>query len=82
MNPGLIRQPVNPANNHVVEVVEYKGAYHAWDRLMIPVTVQDPFADEGNVFKTGVVPTVEIKPDVDQAYEARKRVVSFFRRHL
>ncbi len=73
---------VNPGNNNVVEVVEYQGAYHAWDRLMIPVMVQDLFGDEGSFFKTKVIPTVEIKPDVAQAHAARDRVVRFFRQHL
>ena len=49
---------------------------------MVPITVPDVFADRGSVFKTGKVPLVEIKPDVDQAYAARERVVAFFREHL
>jgi len=73
---------VNPSNNDVVEVAVYEGAYHGWDRIMVPITVQDPFANEGSVFKTGVVPTVEFKADVEKAYASRNRVVSFFRRHL
>lgn len=77
-----LAQEVNPGNNNVVQVAEYRGAYHGWDRLMIPITVPDIFADRGSYFTTGVVPMVEIKPDVEMALESRKRVVSFFRRHL
>lgn len=77
-----LAQEVNPANNNVVQVAEYQGAFHAWDRLMIPITVPDIFANRGSYFETGVVPMVEIKPDVEMAMESRKRVVSFFRRHL
>ena len=49
---------------------------------MIPLKVFDPFGDQGSFFKTGVVPAVELKANVDAAYAARQRVVSFFRRHL
>jgi dienelactone hydrolase len=77
-----LAQSVNPSNNNVVEVATYEGAYHGWDRIMIPITVFDPFANEGSFFTSGVVPKVEIKADVEKAYAARKRVVSFFRHHL
>jgi dienelactone hydrolase len=73
---------VDPDDSDVVEVVAYEGAYHAWDRLQVPITVFDPFADEGSIFQTGVVPQVDIIPDVDQAYEARGKVVKFFKRNL
>lgn len=58
----------------VIRVIEYPGAYHAWDRLMVPVTALDPLADEGSVFRTGVVPPVRIVPDVEQAFASRERV--------
>ena len=80
--PGPCRNLADSVSSGIVEVAVYEGAYHAWDRIMIPITVQDLFADQGSVFKTGTVPTVEIKADVEQAYEARKRVVRFFREHL
>jgi hypothetical protein len=48
----------------------------------VPVTVFDPFADEGSIFLTGVVPQVDIIPDVEQAYASRERVVKFFRKNL
>lgn len=59
-----------------VDVVPYEGAYHAWDRLLVPVSAEDPFAH----FGTGG--TVHIVPSVDQAYESRDRVVRFFRKNL
>ncbi|MES2718143.1 MAG: dienelactone hydrolase family protein [Pseudomonadota bacterium] len=73
---------VNPSNNHVVQVQTYPGAFHAWDRIMVPVTAADIFANEGSYFATGVVPLVRIVPDVDQAHEARRRVVRFFKQSL
>jgi uncharacterized protein len=65
-----------------VEVAEYPGAFHAWDRLMVPVTALDPFADEGSYFGTGQIPTVRIVPSVKQAEQARQRAVAFFLQHL
>lgn len=75
-----LAQAVNPTNNNVVEVQEYIGAYHAWDRLMVPVTATDPFADQGS-FLLGQRPSpppIVIQPDVAQARAARARVVQFF----
>jgi dienelactone hydrolase len=77
-----LMQTVNPTNNNVVELAEYPGAYHAWDRLMVPVTALDPFGNEGSFFSTGQLPAVQIVPDVKMAYESRDRVVRFFRHHL
>jgi dienelactone hydrolase len=77
-----LAQTVNASNSNVVQVVEYAGAYHAWDRLMVPVNASDPFGNEGSFFRTGQVPTVRIVPNVEQAYDSRARVVRFFRRHL
>jgi uncharacterized protein len=77
-----LAESVNASNNNVVRVAEYAGAYHAWDRLMVPVSGPDPFGDEGSFFMTGQLPTVQLKPSVKQAYTSRDRVVRFFRRHL
>lgn len=60
----------------VVDVVPYEGAYHAWDRLMVPVSAEDPFAH------FGLGGTVRIEPSVDQAYQSRDRVVRFFQTNL
>jgi dienelactone hydrolase len=73
---------VNPSNGNVVEVVEYVGAYHAFDRFMVPVTAPDPFSDQGSYFRTGVLPFVQIVPDVAQGLVSRSRVVRFFKRNL
>jgi hypothetical protein len=73
---------VNSSNGGVVGVNAYPGATHAWDRLMVPIIVNDPFADQGSYFNTGVVPSVQFTPDVDQALQARTRVVRFFERTL
>ena len=73
---------VNPSNGNVVSVNQYPGATHAWDRLMVPETALDPFADEGSYFRTGILPTVVITPDVAQAYQSRDRVARFFLRNL
>lgn len=73
---------VNPSNNHVVQVQEYAGAHHAWDRLMVPVVAGDIFANEGSYFSSGVVPPVRIVPDVEQALQSRGRVLRFFKQSL
>jgi dienelactone hydrolase len=77
-----LAQAVNPANANAVEVVEYPGAHHAFDRLMVPIIVSDPFGNEGSYFATGIVPQVTLAPDVAQAHAARERAVRFFRRNL
>ncbi len=77
-----LAQAVNPSNANAVEVVAYGGAQHAFDRLMVPIVVSDPFADEGSYFATGVVPRVTLAPDVARARAARVRAVSFFVRQL
>jgi uncharacterized protein len=48
----------------------------------VPIVVNDPFADQGSYFSTGVVPSVQFTPDVDQAFQSRARVVRFFERSL
>jgi len=44
--------------------------------------VNDPFADQGSYFSTGIPPAVQFTPDVDQAFQSRARVVRFFDRNL
>lgn len=73
---------VNPGNGNVVSVNAYPEATHAWDRLMVPIVVNDPFADQGSFFTTGVPPAVPFAPDPEQAYESLERVVRFFERNL
>lgn len=69
---------VNAGNAGVVSLNVYPGASHAWDRLQVPMSGPDPYANQGSYFSTGVVPQVSLKPSVDQAYQARSRVVRFF----
>lgn len=77
-----LARSVNAGNGNVVTVAEVPDAYHAFDRLMVPIVVRDPFGDEGSFFRSGAVPQVTMAPDVAQAYAARERLVRFFRRHL
>lgn len=77
-----LAQAANASNGGIVSVKAYAGATHGWDRLMVPMTVADPFANQGSYFSTGVPPTVHFTPGVEQAYQSRARVVRFFARHL
>ncbi|HET9642943.1 MAG TPA: dienelactone hydrolase family protein [Burkholderiaceae bacterium] len=80
-NCRALARSVDPAQRFI-RVVEYPGASHAWDRLMVPITVTDMFADEGSFFSTGKAPIVDLVPDVEEAFASREQVVRFFRRHL
>jgi dienelactone hydrolase len=71
-----LKKSLDPEFQSVVEVISYEGAYHAWDKLEVPFTAYDPFANRG------YGGDVEVVPDVAIAYESRKKVVRFFRRHL
>jgi dienelactone hydrolase len=71
-----LKSALVPSEQKVLSVVTYPGAYHAWDRLMIPVTETDPFGH------LGAGGAVEIVPSVDQAYAARAKAVAFFRKNL
>lgn len=75
---------LTPAEQGLVNVVTYEGAYHAWDRLMVPVSDKDPFGHLGEYLldPSLPIPTIEVKPSVAQAYESRERVVKFFLRNL
>jgi len=77
-----LAEMINSTYGEIMKVNVYEGAAHAFDRLLPPVSVLDAFGDEGSVFSTGVVPTVDIVPDVDAAYLSRDRVVRFFRKAL
>ena len=78
----LLDNLVDPNDRQAVEVITYEGAFHAWDRLQVPITVLDPFADEGSIFSTGKVPEVKLIPDVEKAYASRRKAVQFFLRNL
>ncbi|MFG6485712.1 dienelactone hydrolase family protein [Roseateles sp. BYS78W] len=78
-----LAQSANAGNGgSVVSVNAYPGATHGWDRLMVPMTVTDPFANQGSYFSTGVPPTVHFTPDAEQAWQSRARVVRFFEKKL
>lgn len=77
-----LAQTVNAGSTGLMEVVNYPGALHAFDRLMVPIVVFDPFGNQGSIFQTGVAPPVRIGPHVPQAYAARERAVRFFTRQL
>jgi dienelactone hydrolase len=78
-----LAQAANTGNGGgIVSVNAYAGAAHGWDRLMVPITVTDPYANQGSYFSTGVPPTVHLTPDADQAYLSRARVVRFFEKKL
>jgi dienelactone hydrolase len=80
-NCQALARSVDPAQRFI-HVLEYPGASHAWDRLMVPITVSDMYANEGSFFSTGKAPTVDFVPDVEDAYASREQVVRFFRKHL
>lgn len=71
-----LRDSLIPAERALVQVNAYEGAYHGWDRLLVPVSGIDPFSHLG---RGG---TIEIAPDPDQAYQSRDAVVDFMKKHL
>ena len=77
-----LAQSVNGSHGGIVSVKAYPDATHGWDRLMVPIVVSDPFANQGSYFSTGVPPTVHFTPDVEQAHQSRERVVRFFAKQL
>ncbi|WP_445372089.1 dienelactone hydrolase family protein [Methylomonas sp. HW2-6] len=60
----------------LVDVLSYPDATHAWDRLMVPIAITDNFSHLG---RGG---TVNMIPNVEQAYDAREKTVRFFKRKL
>lgn len=65
-----------PEDQDVVEVIEYEGAFHAWDRLQVPITVKDRFSNRGG---GGYV---TLAPNVEKARQSRANVVDFFKDNL
>ena len=77
--PGACEAMVSqiPASDQaLVEVIEYPGVYHTWDRLEPEIIVEDPFAHLGQGGQ------VTLSPDVRTALRSRYKVVSFFKQHL
>lgn len=60
----------------LMTVVPYVGAHHAWDRLLVPVTFEDTFAH------LGAGGSVQIEPQVEQAYQAQEKALRFFLENL
>lgn len=81
---SIVDQLLDPADRALVDVAVYEGAYHAWDRLQVPVVVRDPFADEGSFLLglSATIPMVEVVPNVDHAYGSRDRITAFFADNL
>lgn len=84
-----LKDSLNKAEQKIVDVKAYEEAFHAWDRLQVPFTVNDPYADQGSYFQCLLaggddcqIPEVNFVPDVEQAYSSRKKVVKFFRRNF
>lgn len=71
-----LKNSLDPEEQSMVEVISYEGAFHGWDRLEVPIKVEDPFSNRGEGGE------VEIAPNVTLAYKARNKVVRFFRDHL
>ena len=71
-----LKESLPPEEQEAVQVVPYEDAFHAWDRLQVPIEVTDPFSNLG---QGG---TVVIAPNAERAYESQRRVVRFFRRNL
>ena len=71
-----LKNSLIPAEQNTVAINVYEDAYHGWDRLQVPVTGIDPFSH------LGAGGMIDIRPDVEQAYQSRRKVVNFFREHL
>ncbi|GEM_PF-4842889 len=67
-----MKRNLPPEEQHLQRVRVYKNSTHDWDRLQVPAVFFDPFAHLGSGGDVRAVPNVE------QAYKARRRVVSFF----
>ncbi|MFM2404236.1 MAG: hypothetical protein RL223_2116 [Pseudomonadota bacterium] len=71
---------INAAYGPLMQVQTHAGAYHGWDRLMIPVDVPDPYGNEGSYLKgLSGMPMVRIRPDPAAAAAARVRAVAFLK---
>lgn len=67
----------------LIDITAYEGAYHAFDRLEVPVTVSDSFSHLGeSIFRIGDNVKVDIIPDPEAAYNARQNAVRFFQMNL
>ncbi len=71
-----LKAALSTEEQRIVKVITYEGAFHAWDRLQVPITVADPFAHLGSGG------TIELIPNVGQAYKSQEKAVRFFLKNL
>lgn len=71
-----LRESLTPEEQNWVDINTYIGAFHAWDRLQVPITVEDPFSNRGAGGE------VKMIPDVAQADRSRRKIVKFFLHNL
>ena len=71
-----LKDALPEAFRETVEIAVYDDTYHAFDRLEVAQTVVDPFSH------LGLGGEVEMKPDPDHAYKARRNAVLFFLKNL
>ena len=76
-----LKNSLSAAEQAKMEVVAVDGAYHGWDRLMVPIHGNDPFAHLG-ADRYNSAAQMDIRPNVTKAYEARARLVQFFIKNL
>ncbi|HRH71649.1 MAG TPA: hypothetical protein PLM62_01070 [Zoogloea sp.] len=76
-----LRDSLPAVERSIVSVVRYDGAYHGWDRLMVPTKVYDPFGHLG-ADRYDPYSRIELRPDAPKAYQSMDRVVKFFNRNL
>jgi len=69
--PLMVSQ-IPEADQALVEVIEYPGVYHTWDRLEPEIEVFDPVA------YLGVGGMVTLAPDKKTARKSRRKAVKFF----
>ena len=71
-----LKESLPPEFQPMVEVASYEGAFHAWDRLEVPITVNDPFSH------LGAGGEVAMTPFPEKAYKSRRKAVMFFLKNL
>lgn len=81
-----LRSSLNEQFQGLIDIKAYEGAYHGFDRLQVPTTIEDPFSHRGQGLEEEGCGEggckVEIIPNPQAAYEARLNAVRFFQRNL
>lgn len=70
--PFMVSQ-IPQMDQQYVEVVEYQGVQHTWDRLEPAIVIEDPFANLGQGGE------VQLAPDTYTARKSRRKVVRFLK---